>query len=283
VANTVTWGAQTFHPVTTMTHGKVLLLDQDWGDAPVQIKTQPAAYGWGSIELSVSLPETRTGGFVLLCQCGTEAKAWSMLDAIKALIRPSLAPVTLTNAFANQAGAVSRYLKVRTTRCPAMSWLDGSPPTFVGKESAGNIKLPVIWQTVECPLFRSTTAATDTVALSTAKQTKTIVNAGEWPIGLRLDLSDIVGTWTSILITNTTAGPNGESGGVLVWSDAALANADYLDWRYTNLKWPVWTAGNAVLAATAYIILWPGSNSIEFTGVGGTSGTITATWREMWF
>jgi len=284
----VTWGAAQLHPAYAATYGTRKLLGQHWGKVPINHLTRPAAYGWGEIYQGTVITGARQGVFDLMSFCGSEANAWSEFEAIKQLIRPSLAPITLTKAWTDAGGAVSRTLKVKVVDCPETSWLVEDAPRFIGPESRGIIRFPISWQTTETPFFRGA-AESDTTILSTTIQTKSITNGGHWPIGLKLVISGITGVeaWTSLLVTNSTTGPNGESGGSFTWTPATpkFVNTDYIDWRFTSLAYVTQTTGTSILApGTANIILWPGANTLQFTGFGGTTpAVITVWWQEMFF
>jgi len=280
---TVKWNGTTIHPRTSATYADRLLTGQDWGVVGVERETDDVAYGYGQIERSYSPTAQRTVAFEMLSFCGSEANAWEEYQELQDLVRPSRAPVTLTREYTDGGGTVSQTLTVRAIGVPSMSWLTDGRPRFVGPESAGVLRTPIVAQTTEVPFFAGSEES-DTVSLSTSKQTKGITNGGHWPIGVKFVLSSLVGTWTSILITNTTTGPQSESGGTVTWADTTFANTDYLDWRHDDWKYVDWSDGNTISnPGTASLVLWPGSNNIEVTGTGGTSGTVTIYWTELYF
>jgi len=275
------------HPKTTSGGVDRLLLAQDWGAVKIGGKKTPAPYGIGSqVEIAYFPVGSRRVRLELMSKAASEALAWAEYEAIKDLVRASRAPLTLRRTFSSGAGPTTqdRRLIVRAASHPAMSWLTGGRPQFVGRESQGRIRFPLIFDTTENPFWEENgTPPTSTVALATTTQTVSITNSGDWPIGAKIALSALAGSWTSITITNNTTGPNGESGGSIQWSDTVFANGDTFDWRYTDRNQVTWQSGSSIgNPSVINFVLWPGANSVDVIGVGGSSGTVTFTYLPLY-
>jgi len=178
------------------------------------------------------------------------------------------------------AATVSRVIDVRLAGYPQSQ---GAMDLALLSASYGWARVPVVLRSTGMPLFRDRQAvATDTEALSTASQAWAITNGGYAACGIKLVLSDIVGTWTSITFVNTTTAQT------LIWTDNAFANANYFDFfvgadavagSSTSVDW-----NNGAPSATGLgpLTLARGSNSGTCIGVGGTSGTVTIQYRRFW-
>lgn len=275
-------GAIQLHPRIAGTYGNRWLVDEDWGSAALEHFRHPAGFGGGQVYMGWGLPEERKGRFTILYKASTERTAQAALEEMKLALRVSRGPVKLVREYYESTGPTQRrqYLEVVLSEDPAMSWIRGRP-SLVGLYSAGQLELPVMWETSRFPLFRAYTEETDTVSISTTLQNKNITNSGEYPIGLKFTLSGLGGNWTQITVINTTAGPNGESGGTVTWTRTNFANSDYFDWRHTDPSVVDLDSDTALSnPGTASLWLWPGVNALTVQGVGGTSGTGTIAWRE---
>lgn len=257
---------------------------QKWGGSELERITQAAAYGHGLVEMANGVLRTaRKVDLKIISWCGSEAAAWTEYDMLKRLFRPSRPVGYMRQAWTNNAGAVSRDLYVRSVRQDSMSW-PPSPdaPRFIGNPAGGVIEFPVSMESQKLPLWYAAEESS-AKSLTTALQNFTLTNDGEWPIGIRAVLSGLAGTWTSIVIQNTTTGgPDSVTGGSVTWTSAAFANAHALDWRHTDHTVVTFSTGTSIATpGAADIVLWPGDNTVTWIGVGGSSGTITFYWREL--
>lgn len=262
------------HPEATATYAKRRLERMDWGAAPITRKTRPLPWGYGEEEELVVISGSRVVTFQLLSRCGTEAKAWDEYEELRSELRTSQAAMTLRRRFDTGSATIDRMLKVRSLLSGGMSWLVDGRPRFVGRESMGVIRTPIILETIDMPLFRLYTPSAAT-AVAIGGGATTVNNPGQWPVGAKLVTASLVGSYTQLVISNATTGPKSESGGGITWNNASnFSNGDTIDWRYTDHK--VVDVQNGTLGNWGgdFIVLWPGDNSITITGTGGTSGNV---------
>lgn len=259
------------------------LAAQDWGEADLERIIQPAPYGHGVIELANGVVRTpRKIKLRLVSWCGTEAAAWTEYDTLKRLFRPSRPAGYMRQVWTGGA-TVTRDLYVRSIRQPSMSWPPGADrPRFIGNPSGGVIEFPIEMESHKHPFWWAA-EENSAKSLTTSLQSFTLTNDGEWPIGIKAVLSSLSGTWTSIVIQNTaTGGPDSVTGGSVTWTSAGFVNANALDWRHSDPSVVQWSSGTTISSpGSADLVLWPGDNTVTWIGVGGTSGTITFYWREM--
>lgn len=148
--------------------------------------------------------------------------------------------------------------------------------------AGGQFKLPVV---VACPFpfWRRYTAASTTVAINDVgtAATVTVNNEGDVPIGAWFEYTGAGGgALTTLTIANQTTGPEGDSGGTLVWTGAGFANGAYIDWRHTDPAIPAVSAGS--VAAGGYVILWPGPNTVQVYANANVADVMTIYWRDAW-
>lgn len=271
------------YPRVAGTYGYRQLVDPtNFGTAQMNRFTDPVPFGPGTVERGYVFDKPRSVVLALHIQAGTERKAFSELEDLEAAFRADREGNLRLKYTENDGPTVrDRYLTCRRT--DFQSWGSPSATMFKGAHSGGVLR--VIYQLEAVyPHWRTYTAETDTASLSTVSQNIIITNDGHYPIGVKVGLSALVGSWTSVAITNNTAGPQGASiqgSGTVTWSHTTgFSNGDELDWRHTYPHLVTQTDGNT--GATDELTLWPGSNDIDVVGVGGTSGTVTFTWKEAW-
>lgn len=254
----------------------------DFGTADMTRWLDPIPFGTGVVERGYVFDRPRRVRMGVHIAAGTERKAWSEWEDLQGNFRADReGKIRLRYTEADGPTERDRYLLARRVMFDTMSW--PGITTFKGAYSGGVLRTHLELEATY-PHWRSYTGSTDTVAISTSSTPITITNSGHFPIGLKFALSALVGTWTSITISNATNGPGGatvDPGGTVVWTDAGFSNSDEIDWRYTDPSLVTWTSGST-LGATSHIVLWPGINTVSVVGVGGTSGTGTFSWAEAW-
>lgn len=256
----------------------------DFGEAFITRWPQPIPYGHGAYERGWVAAEPRRGVMVVLSKCRDEDDSFDEIEALNAIFRVDTT-VDLRLRTEHYGGGTywDRYLSVR--RVVAPSWASGSGERTVhlGQTGGAVVRYPVMWEALY-PWWRLYgTADTDAVDLRTTLQSTVISVSGDVWVGALFDLASLSATWTSILITNATTGPEGESGGSITWGDSVgFSNGDELDYKHTEPHLVTWEDGTTV-NDTGYIKLWPGSNTIQVTGTksAGTpsADVVNVTWR----
>ena len=175
---------------------------------------------------------------------------------------------------------VSRFVDCKLTQYPQSQ----SPQlVHVNGASYGWMMIPLAFQTVGTPMWATRAADTsNTEALNTASQAWSFDNDGSVACGLKWVFSDIVGTWTSCTVANTTTGQT------VTVTSAGLANTELVDFKTgvdaTTGFWGVDWSSTMTLDASNLgpMTMARGTNSGTVIGVGGTSGTVTFHLRELW-
>lgn len=272
----VHWGATQLHPIQTTARGKRWLAAQDYGEASISRWLQPVPYGHGSYERGWVAAKPRRGFIEVMAKTRDEGDAFDEIEALDAIFSLNVIHELKLVLPVHGGGSRSRILDVR--RVGADSFGFGAGHELLGSFSGGVVRYRVPFEAA-LPFWRKEAADTDTnLSVQVTTDSQAIAVDGDVPVGLKVTLSNLVGTWTSLTITNTTAGPEGEDGGALIWTaTGGFNNADVLDFKRTEPH-VVTVASGSLLSATSYIRLWPGSNTIEAIGVGGTSGDITLEW-----
>lgn len=266
-------------PYTSGTYGSRQLVNPtDFGVAEMDRWLQPVPFGPGQLERGYVFSKPRRITLTIHIIAGSERKAWAEWEDFNSHFRPDREG-KLRLKYYEESGPTQRdrYLLCRRVAVPTVSW--PGRHTMLGSYDGGQLRMRMELEATY-PHWLDYADDTDSVSISTTPQNVSIDNPGDFPVGLKMTLASLSGSWTSITIQNATTIPApypNTADDTVTWSHGSgFSGGDYLDWRHT-LPYVV-EVTDGVISATGNLALWPGTNSVVVTGAGGTSGTGNLEW-----
>ena len=250
----------------------------DFGSVAGEQFGHPKPFGPGFVRTGGAITQPRIITGTITSEWNTTNPERKLLteanDTLPGIFMPHGDVVTFTVTRKDTSGnATSRFLTCEVIEVPHT--FDAARVRIRGS-SYGWIQWDVVMQAA-FPFWSDTTATTEALALTNLDATTTnpiswteINNTGAAAAGMKVVLSAISNTLTSVTITNSTLSET------CTWSDAAFANTDFVDFGVDDPTVVDWTAGNTITAASN-IQLRRGTNNGTIQGTGSSSPAATAT------